>query len=357
LSRGSDLSKGSDLGSSFLLRFDGEYVSIVGMPRRLRLQYPGAIYHLMARGNGRQKIVRDDVDRDQLQEHLGKAALRCGWRVYAFAIMPNHLHIVLKTPQPNLARGMQAFLSGYANVWSRRHCFSGHVFQSRYRTELVEDETYLWTVTRYVHLNPVRRRLVEHPAAWAWSSYPGYGHRGQRLDWVAYDEVLAAWDGSSGGSDPAGAYRRYVTAGLSKPPESPWKEAYHGWILGSDTFVERVRAMVRGEPRREQRRELRLLLSLPLSRVSEVVCAHYKIDHKELSRRGSGHPARAALAYLARRRTVATNAELAIMLGLSRAESVPNLTRRFGAWLAIDAKIRNQLRDLEKELDGSDHPK
>jgi hypothetical protein len=107
-------SRGSDLGSSFLLRFDGEYVSIVGMPRRLRLQYPGAIYHLMARGNGRQNIVRDDVDRDRLQEHLGKAALRCGWRVYAFAIMPNHLHIVLKTPQPNLARGMQAFLKRVA---------------------------------------------------------------------------------------------------------------------------------------------------------------------------------------------------------------------------------------------------
>ena len=97
----------------------------------------------MARGNGRQKIVRDDADRDRLQEQLGKAAIRCSWRVFAFAIMSNHLHIVLKTPQPNLARGMQAFLSGYANAWARRHKFSGHVFQGRYRTELVEDETYL----------------------------------------------------------------------------------------------------------------------------------------------------------------------------------------------------------------------
>jgi putative transposase len=82
------------------------------MPRRFRCQYPGAIYHLMARGNGRQDIVRDDVDRNRLQEHLGKAAIRCCWRVYAFAVMPNRLHFVLKTPQPNLARGMQAFLSG-----------------------------------------------------------------------------------------------------------------------------------------------------------------------------------------------------------------------------------------------------
>jgi hypothetical protein len=115
--------------------------------------------------------------------------------------------------------------------------------------------------------------------------------------------------------------------------------------------------MVRGEPCSERRRESRLLLSLPLSRVSEVVCAHYEINRAELRRPGSRRPARAALALLARRRTVATNAELAIMLGLSRAESSPNLTRRFGAWLAIDARIRKPLKDLEKELDGPVHSK
>ena len=327
------------------------------MPRRLRLQYSDAIYHVMARGNGRQKIVRDDIDRDRLQEQLGKAAVRCSWHVYAFAIMSNHLHVVLKTPQPNLSRGMQSFLSAYANGWSRRHRFSGHVFQGRYRAELVEDETYLWTVTRYVHLNPVRGVLADHPAAWAWSSYPGYAHRGRRLEWVAYDELLASWGGAFGGTDAAGAYRRYVTAGMSEPPQSPWNEAYHGWILGSVAFIDRVRAMVRGEPRPERRRESRLLLSLPLSRVSEVVCAFYEIECKELSRRGSRHPARPALAYLARSRTMATNTELAAVLGLSRAECVPSLTRRFGARLESDAKVRRLLKSLEQELGESDHPK
>jgi putative transposase len=321
-----------------------------GMARRLRLQYPGAIYHLMARGNGRQEIVYDDADRGRLQEDLGKAAIRCSWRVYAFAIMSNHLHIVLKTPQPNLARGMQTFLSGYANVWARRHKFSGHVFQGRYRTELVEDETYLWTVTRYVHLNPVRAGIAEHPADWVWSSYPGYAHRTRRLEWLAYDDLLASWTGAFGGSDPAGAYRRYVTAGLSAPPDSPWKDAYHGWVLGSGAFIERVKAMVRGQPARERRRESRLMLSVPLSRITEVVCAFYQIEPSELSQRGSRHPARAGLVYLARGHTLATNAELAAVLGLSRAESVPNLTRRFGDWLSTDAKIRKQLRDLERVL-------
>jgi putative transposase len=321
------------------------------MPRRLRIQFPDAIYHLMARGNGRQDIVRDDHDRDRLLDYLGRAALRCSWRVYTFVIMSNHLHLVLKTPQPNLARGMQGFLSSYANAWARRHRFAGHVFQGRYRTELVEDETYLWTVTRYVHLNPVRARIVEHPAAWPWSSYPGYARRGRRREWMAYDDLLAAWDGAFGGSGPAGAYRRYVIAGLSEPPESPWTAAHQGWILGSRSFVDRVGAMVRGEPRRERRRESRLLEGLSLARVCEVVCATYAIEPGELSRRGSRNPARAALAYLARRRTAATNAELVPLLGLSRPESVPNLTRRFEAWLVADAGVRQQLSRLEEELE------
>jgi REP-associated tyrosine transposase len=108
------------------------------MARRLRVQYPGAIYHVMARGNGRQDIVRADTDRDRLVEYLGRATVRCSWRIYAFVVMSNDLHVVLKTPGPNLSRGMQTFLSGYANAWFRRHRFNGHVFQGRYRTELIE---------------------------------------------------------------------------------------------------------------------------------------------------------------------------------------------------------------------------
>ncbi len=322
------------------------------MARRLRIQYPGAIYHLMARGNGRQAIVRDDEDRDRLVEYLGRAAIRCSWRVYAFVVMSNHLHVVLKTPEPNLARGMQGFLSAYANAWSRRHRFNGHVFQGRYRTELVEDETYLWTVTRYVHLNPVRAKLVEQPAEWRWSSYPGYVRDRRRLEWVAYDESLASSAGEFGGSgsQPATAYRRYVMAGLSQSPKSPWKEAYHGWILGSQKFVDRVRKLVNKAPRRDERRESRRLQGLSIERVSEVVCAEYGIEQSELSERGSPHPARAAMAYLARRHTTATNGELTAILGVSCAESVPNLTRRFELWLTEDSRTRKTLRRLEGTL-------
>jgi hypothetical protein len=218
---------------------------------------------------------------------------------------------------------------------------------------LVEDETYLWTLTRYVHLNPVRARIVGRPTEWPWSSYPGYAHRGRRLEWVAYDELLASWGGAFGGPDPAAAYRRFVTAGLTEPPEAPWSGAYHGWIVGSRAFAERVGALIRGEaPReRELRRESRLARGHSLERVCEAVCSTYAIKRSELGRRGSRHPARAALAYLARRRTAATNAELMTAPGVSRPESVPNLTRRYASWLSSVAAIRRDYQRLERELD------
>jgi hypothetical protein len=131
----------------------------------------------------------------------------------------------------------------------------------------------------------------------------------------------------------------------------PWKDAYLGWVLGSGAFIEWVKAMVRGQPSRERRRESRPMLSVPLSRITEVACAYYQIEPAELSQRGSRHPARAVFVYLVKSHALATNAERAAVLGLSRAESVPNLTRRFRDRLSTDAKIRKQLRDLEEVLD------
>ena len=154
------------------------------MARRLRIQYSDAIYHVMARGNGRQDIVQDDADRGRLVACLERAVRRSGWSLYAFVFLTNHLHLVLQTPRPNLAKGMQLFLSSYANGWARRHRHCGHLFQGRYRTELVEDETYLWVLTRYVHLNPGPGRpvcdaggldMVELPRLFPAPRSPGLG--------------------------------------------------------------------------------------------------------------------------------------------------------------------------------------
>ena len=128
------------------------------MARPLRIEFAGASYHVMSRGNARQAIFQDDGDRQRLCSRLEASVQRFGWRLMTFVFMPNHLHLLLRTPEPNLARGMQFVLSGYANWYAKRHQRPGHLFQGRYKGELIEDDSYFWTASRYIHLNPVRGR-------------------------------------------------------------------------------------------------------------------------------------------------------------------------------------------------------
>ncbi|HID76049.1 MAG TPA: hypothetical protein EYP56_08645, partial [Planctomycetaceae bacterium] len=324
------------------LRCPASSVRLKRMSRPLRIEFPGAIYyHVTSRGNGGQDIVGDDRDRERLLEGLEGAVQRYSWEVFSYVLMSNHLHLFLRTPEANLSRGMQYWLSGYANWWCRRHDHVGHLFQGRFRAELVEDEAYFWAVSRYVHLNPVRARLVEHPAHWPWSSYPGYAHRRRRVEWVDYDAVLSAWQGEFGGSDPVRAYRRFVEQGVTEPPPSPFEDAVQGWILGSRKFVDRLRRMVEHrDPQLEVPRD-RSLRSLDVSVIWEVVTAHYGVDEERLRQRRQHTEARSVAAWLAKRHTQATLGELAGRLGLGCAQSVGNLTRRVDTAL-VNPNVANR---------------
>jgi putative transposase len=159
------------------------------MPRRLRIQFPGAIYHVMSRGNVRQDIVDDDHDRQQFLELLAAQAARSRWEVISFVLMTNHFHLLVRAPIANLAAGMQRILSAHAKGIAARHQRPGHLFQGRYKAELIEDESDYWTVSRYIQLNPGRAHLVARPEDWAWSSFPGYLLPARRLSWVGNERL------------------------------------------------------------------------------------------------------------------------------------------------------------------------
>jgi putative transposase len=322
------------------------------MARPLRIEYAGAIYHVMSRGNARQAIFRDDVDRQGLLDGLEDTVTRYGWEVFSFVFMPNHIHLFFRTPQPNLSRGMQRLLSSYANRYARRHRRPGHLFQGRFKGELIEDDGYFWSVSRYIHLNPVRgkRPLVSHPRDWLWSSYPGYGDQRKRLPWVSYDLVLAAWQGGSGGSNPAAAYRRYVEQGLQRPPKNPLAGAAHGWLLGGKDFVDRIRGEMKDPQFVDEVPRARTLGAVDVESVFEAVTDYFDVDRAILSLRGDGHIARAVAAWLARRLTTATLRELAGPLGLGRPESVSNLTRRVDRDMAKSSQLGKDLRTLESRI-------
>jgi len=135
---------------------------ILAMARQLRIQYEGAIYHLMSRGDRREEIFRDDLDRRSFLETLGTACQKTGWQVHAYCLMSNHFHLVVETPRANLVEGMKWLLGTYTMRFNRRHKLSGHLFAGRYKSLLIDGATpgYLRTVCDYVHLNPMRARLL-----------------------------------------------------------------------------------------------------------------------------------------------------------------------------------------------------
>ena len=216
------------------------------MARPLRIEMAGGLYHVMSRGNERRAIVRDDHDRQKRLEWLRRTVETHGWSLHTFLVMTNHDHLFVQTPEPNLSAGMQYYNGSYSSYFNRRHRRSGHLFQGRFKAQIIESEGHYLELSRYIHLNPVRTPLVAKPEDWPWGSYPGYHRVSRMLEWVTYSAVLGEF-----GSDDLQArkaYRKFVRAGMDDPPKAPWADAIHGLVLGSEAFVSKVRKFLEDEP-------------------------------------------------------------------------------------------------------------
>ena len=216
------------------------------MARKLRVQYPGAIYHVMNRGDRREPIFQDDPDRQRLLETLAEACRKTGWQVHAYCLMPNHFHLVVETPQANLVAGMKWFLGTYTSRFNRRHRLFGHLFSGRYKALVVDGSGngYLRTVGDYVHLNPVRGKLLsaEQPlSGYGWSSYPAYLRApSKRPAWLRVDRLL----GECGirRDDAAGRRAFGVATEERRRREEPgeWRTVRRGWFLGGAELKARL---------------------------------------------------------------------------------------------------------------------
>lgn len=285
------------------------------MARPLRIQFAGALYHVISRGNERRAIVRDDADRRRRLDWLRRTVETYRWRLHAFVLMTNHEHLFVETPEPSLSAGMQYLGGSYTSYFNRRHGRSGHLFQGRFKGHLIEEEGYFLEVSRYVHLNPVRAGMVGHPQDYPWSSYPGYARARQAVAWVSYDRVLREF-----GRDLAGArraYGRFVRAGVDDPPPSPFAEAVGQLLLGSEAFVARVRQLLHDRPDDSALPQLRQLRPRPtLRRIVEEVAAHFGHDPEDWQQgRRVDDASRALAAYLARRRFRYSARQVAAALG------------------------------------------
>jgi putative transposase len=174
------------------------------VPRKLRQEVEGGVYHVFARGNDRRAIYVDNVDRFIYLDILGRVTMRQRWRCLAYCLMPNHIHLLLETPQTNLGAGMQRLQGSYAQTFNRRHHRSGHLFQGRYGAAHITTDEQFWTAAAYVALNPVAAGLCQTPEEWPWSSYGWIGDARLRPGWLDVPRLLSYFEGLGG--DPRAHY-------------------------------------------------------------------------------------------------------------------------------------------------------
>jgi putative transposase len=222
------------------------------MARKLRVEYPGAVYHVMNRGDRREAIFKDDQDRQLFLQVLGETCAKTGWRVHAWCLMPNHFHLVMTTPRPNLAAGMKWLLGTYTGRFNRRHKLFGHLFSGRYKALVVDGSGtgYLKTVCDYVHLNPTRAKLVrpeQKLASYPWSSLRLYlMPPGKRPGWLRAGPLL----GEHGipKDSPAGR-REFARRMQMRHQEADGRDNYQtirrGWCLGDKAFRKELLAQMK----------------------------------------------------------------------------------------------------------------
>ena len=235
------------------------------MARSLRIEYVGAVYHAMARGNQGCPIFKDAADRQSFLETLGEACEKTGWRIHAYVLMGNHYHLLVETPEANLVAGMKWLQGTYTQRFNSRHKVFGHLFQGRYKAVIVDgtEEDYFQVVSTYIHLNPARAKLIrvgqERLKRYRWSSYPGYLNRaGKRPIWLRTDEVM----GSLGlGPKDLKGYETYIegrvlelaSAAGRKEADLEWKALRRGWYVGGGSFLSRLENYLDGVVEGRQR--------------------------------------------------------------------------------------------------------
>jgi len=308
------------------------------MARRPRLEYAGAVYHVMDRGDRGEDIFLDPEDRRRFLRTLGQACERTGWRIHSLVLMRNHYHLLMETPEPNLSRGMHWLQTTYTARHNKRHALRGHLFQGRYKAIPVEAEAddYFATVSDYIHLNPVRARLLrptQKLADYAWSSFPLICEQPRnRPEWLEASRVL----GARGEKDTPAGRRRYRSAverrATTETKDRPgaaaaWRPIREAWAIGSDDFrrvlrrqwAERSEQAASGEIAVEHGEE-------EAARLIAAGLARLKIgDPAALP---ANHPGKVALAAFVKRKTTVTNRWLGETLSMGTYSNVSLLCGR-----------------------------
>jgi len=315
------------------------------MARQWRIEYPGALYHVLSRGNGRQAIFLTDGDRDLFLDLLQELSERFTIEVYAYVLMGNHYHLLLKTLDANLSKGMQWFGTAYTRKFNLLNNQSGHLFQGRFKCIIVENDNYLLRLSCYIHRNPIRAGIVERLSDYKWSSYHYYAYRKKAPAWLKTSLIL----GQVNGKDKYQAYRLKVQQ-YANEKGSVWEDVRHGLVYGSESYLQDLKKrFLSSQKDVELPQHNRLYRDADPKKILEIASAAMQIDI-ETVRKTKRIPKRLRdqrdlLIYLLWESGRFANQQIGSLLGISYS----NVSRRiieFKKKLGNDSELRGRYKEL-----------
>ncbi len=310
------------------------------MARSLRIEYEGALYHVTARGNERGKIFFTKTDYRKFKEYLAESQVKYGFVIHCYVLMTNHYHLLIETPNKNLSKIMHHMNSSYTTYINIKRKRSGHLFQGRYKAILVDKDSYLLELSRYMHLNPVRAKMVERPEDYPYSSYDAYISGNDELVSVAPVLSMLSKDIDAAREK----YKLFVKSALSEEMESPLKGVYGGMILGSSAFVKNTLKQIEDEllHKEETSHRRALRVSYGFDDIISIVCQRYGVTLEELLSRGR-NDLRKICIYLMKKYAAETNRQIGELLGGMSSFAVAKAYQRMVMDLKSDPSIKKEM--------------
>ncbi len=310
------------------------------MSRPLRIQFPQAVYHVMNRGRARQPTFIDEADDQAFLDTLAEAHRLWDVQVFAYSLMGNHYHLCVRTPRGNLSRVMRHLDGIYTQRFNRRHRRDGTLFRGRYKAILIEADEYLAAVVRYIHLNAVEAGWVKMPEDYLWASHRYYVQARGAPGWLDTTPALEQLGGRQ-------AFHEFVLSGNEESLKQYYESKRRSPILGSETFIERLRVLGVPAAREHPRYERRVVEVGPERVINEVV-RRYKVARQEIFRgiRGRENEARKVALYLVKRCCDRPLPEIAEYFGIGTYSTVSWNCRAVESQMAKDKKLRDRIEKM-----------
>ena len=314
------------------------------MSRPLRISYQNAYYHITSRGHRKEKIFYDDKDKRTFIRKLSETFQKYGITCYTYCLMDNHYHLFLKTPKPNISLALHYLNTSYANWFRIRYQLAGSVFQGRFKSILVDADNYALVLSTYIHLNPLRARIVDRLEDYPWSSYPDYLNlRKSSIDNLDTSLVLNFFS-----PDYHLAIRQYQENILQNQNlEDPFKQAYCNIALGDDNFIQKIKTTIANQKSSREIPITNSTSSYNPKEIMEKVCAVNQIEHKRLMSKARGNIYRSLTLYLIKKLTPLKLTEIGELFAMDYS-AVSQAVKRFEQKYRKDKEIE---RMKDKTLD------